>query len=212
MSEENNNPQNNTDANAGMPADVPPVPVPPAPVPPAPVPPAPVPPAPEAAQAAQVAPQQPQQPQQQTFQPQGAQQSAYQSYRGGGYQQTQPGQNPYAQPVQGMPPQPGAPIQQPNQPYYGQPGMPPYPPAAPKNHQTMVMVCGILSIVAALISPLVAFILGGVALVYGNKDKKAFGPEGYSKAGYICGIVGIALGLVVWLGSVALMMSSGYYF
>ena len=103
-------------------------------------------------------------------------------------------------------------MQQPNQPYYGQPGMPPYPPAAPKNHQTMVMVCGILSIVAALISPLIAFILGGIAIVYGNKDKKIFGLEGYSKTGYICGIVGIALGLVVWLGSVALMMSSGYYF
>ena len=80
------------------------------------------------------------------------------------------------------------------------------------NDTKQVMVCGILSIVAALISPLIAFILGGIAIVYGNKDKKTFGLEGYSKAGYICGIVGIALGLVVWLGSVALMMSSGYYF
>ena len=186
---------------------VPPAPVPPAPVPPAPIPPAPVPPTTTEAPASPSG-----QPSQQTFQPQGSQQSAYQTYRGSGYQQTQPGQNPYAQPSQAVPPQPGAPMQQPNQPYYGQqPGMP-YPPAAPKNHQTMVTVCGILSIVAALLSPLVAFILGAVALVYGNKDKKAFGPNGYSKAGYICAIVGIALGLVVWLGSVALMIGSGYYY
>ena len=47
MSEENNNPQNNSDASAETPA-----PVPPAPVPPAPVPPAPVPSTPEAAQVA----------------------------------------------------------------------------------------------------------------------------------------------------------------
>ena len=212
-------------------------PVPPAPIPPAPIPPMPNQPTPNGYTAGAVgndnagqAPYPYQQPQpQQNYQPQGAQQSTYQTYRGsypqsqesqGAYQQTPVGQNPYVQtvdpsqqqpygyqaPQNGVPPYP----QQPQQPYYGQ--QPPYQGMPVKNHKTMVTLCGVFSIVAGLISPLAAFILGAIAIIFANKDKKTFGPDAFPKAGFICGIIGICVGAFMWFASIAIMFGSGYYF
>ena len=65
----------------------------------------------------------------------------------------------------------------------------------------VVLVLGILGIV-------VCFILGIVAWVMGNKDLKKMGNgqmdregEGLTKAGKICGIVSVVLGLISILGA-----------
>lgn len=128
------------------------------------------------------------------------------------YQQAAPAGNPYQQAAPGTAPSGiptgapmGAPYQQPYQNPYQSAGIP----AAPvKNHSTSTLVLGILSIVFGFVSPLVAWILGGISLHFVKKDRQFFGPDA-CKAGRICAIVGIVIGLVMWAVTVFLLLT-GY--
>lgn len=124
-------------------------------------------------------------------------------YQGQPYQGGMP---PQGAPYQGMPPQGSMPYQQPPQ---GQPAWQPHVPGQQpvKNHQTSSLVLGILSILSALLSPMLAFILGGIGLVFASSDRKNFGPQ-TSRAGRICSIVGIVLGVVMWIASFVFLMNT----
>ncbi|MDO5335185.1 MAG: hypothetical protein Q4F23_03850 [Coriobacteriia bacterium] len=109
-------------------------------------------------------------------------QPPYQAHPQQTWLSSEPGQAPYRQPGMGMPPV--------------------------KNHETSSLVLGVLSIVFGFISPLVAWILGGIGLNFASKDRKNFGPNA-SRAGRNCSIAGIIIGLIMWLATVALLISSG---
>lgn len=119
--------------------------------------------------------------------------------------QPQPGQQPPSQPPYQAHPQQTWVSSEPGQAPYRQPGMG-MPPV--KNHETSSLVLGVLSIVFGFISPLVAWILGGIGLNFASKDRKNFGPNA-SRAGRNCSIAGIIIGLIMWLATVALLISSG---
>ena len=148
------------------------------------------------------------------------------------YQQAQPGaapaqpatpqaqaQAPQAQPaqpyVQGA--TPGVPPQQPYQqaapagnpyqqnPYQPAAGMPSSP---VKSHSTSTLVLGVFAIIFGFMSPLVAWILGAISLHFAKKDRQVFGPYA-CKAGRICAIVGIVIGIVMWALSMFLLLA-GY--
>lgn len=125
-------------------------------------------------------------------------------YQGQPYQGGMPSQG--GAPYQGMPPQGSVPPQQPPQ---GQPAWQPHVPGQQpvKNHQTSSLVLGILSILAALLSPMLAFILGGIGLAFASSDRRNFGPQA-SRAGRICSIVGIVLGVVMWVASFMFLMNT----
>ncbi len=128
------------------------------------------------------------------------------------YQQAAPAGNPYQQAAPGTAPS-GIPTGAPMSAPYQQPYQNPYQsagiPAAPvKNHSTSTLVLGILSIVFGFVSPLVAWILGGISLHFVKKDRQFFGPDA-CKAGRICAIVGIVIGLVMWAVTVFLLLT-GY--
>lgn len=142
------------------------------------------------------------------------------SYQGmppqGGASAGQPFQGqsyPGGVPPQGQPWQPGVPPQ--GQPYQGgvpPQGQPAWQPHVPgqrpvKNHQTSSLVLGILSIFAALLSPLLAFVLGGIGLAFASSDRRNFGPQA-SRAGRICSIVGIVLGVVMWIASFVFLINT----
>lgn len=84
---------------------------------------------------------------------------------------------------------------QPNQPYNGM--------QQPLPNATVSLILGILSIPACCGYGITGLILGIVAIVLGNKDARLYmaNPEMYtvasynnSKAGKICGIIGVVLG------------------
>lgn len=82
------------------------------------------------------------------------------------------------------------------------------PAVAPTGAQpsaTPALVCGILSLVFCGI-PIIGIILGIVAIVLAGNYFKAGGTAGTGKAGRICGIVGIALSVIVGIISVVLTM------
>ncbi len=156
---------------------------------------------------AQAQPQgQPAQPYGQSGQPtqaygQPAQPYAQQPMNGGAPAGQQP---PYGY-QQGTPT--GAPTGMPyQQPYMQNPYQPAGVPV--KNHNTSTLVLGILSILCGFMSPLFAWILGGIALHFAKKDRKIFGPDA-CKAGRTCAIIGIVIGIVMWVISMALILS-GY--
>lgn len=130
------------------------------------------------------------------------------------YQQAAPAGNPYQQAAPGAAPTGiptgapmGAPYQQPYQqnPYQPAPGMPSSP---VKSHSTSTLVLGVFAIIFGFISPLVAWILGAVSLHFAKKDRQVFGPDA-CKAGRICAIVGIVIGIVMWALSMFLLLA-GY--
>ncbi|MDO4853989.1 MAG: hypothetical protein Q4A43_00985 [Coriobacteriia bacterium] len=126
------------------------------------------------------------------------------------YQQGAPAGNPYQQAAPNAAPTGapmGAPYQQPYQqnPYQPAAGMPTAP---VKSHSTSTLVLGILAIVFGFVSPLVAWILGGISLHFAKKDRQFFGPDA-CKAGRTCAIVGIVIGVVMWAITVFLLLT-GY--
>lgn len=73
-----------------------------------------------------------------------------------------------------------------------------------KGKQIASLVCGILSIVWAWASygAVVGIALGIVAIVLSSGVKNAGAENGMSKAGFICGIIGVILSavmLIVWI-------------
>ena len=64
----------------------------------------------------------------------------------------------------------------------------------------------VTAIIAGFISPLVAFILGGIAIYFSNKDKKVFGQD-LSRIGRILGIIGIVIGVINWIVAMVLIFS-----
>lgn len=103
-----------------------------------------------------------------------------------------------------VPPTP--PVQQP---VYATPA-PEAPIAAPGQAQpspTGALVCGILAIVFCFI-PIVGIVLGVVAIVLAGKYFKAGGTLGQGKAGRICGIVGIALSIIMMIVSAIMTFAS----
>ncbi len=130
------------------------------------------------------------------------------------YQQGAPAGYPYQQPYQQAAPNAaptgapmGAPYQQPyrQNPYQPAAGMPTAP---VKNHSTSTLVLGILAIVFGFVSPLVAWVLGGISLHFAKKDRQFFGPDA-CKAGRTCAIIGIVIGVVMWAITVFLLLT-GY--
>lgn len=118
--------------------------------------------------------------------------------------QPQPAAAP-AQPTQPM--QPGQqPAPQPQQPGVGNgtvpPLQPPYTPGAGagvKPKGTAALVCGILAIPVAWLSPLVAIVLAIVAIVLSRKAVKSTGKNGKTTGGLICGIIGIVCAIISFI-------------
>lgn len=75
---------------------------------------------------------------------------------------------------------------------------PVYPAPVGQNYSTASLVLGIVSIVLCCLS-VVSCITGVLAIVYANKAKEQNGGDGASQAGMICGIIGIALGVITVL-------------
>jgi hypothetical protein len=74
---------------------------------------------------------------------------------------------------------------------------------------TTAMVCGIIGVLACII-PIVAWVLGGVALGLGlaaKKEIRRFGMTGNGKAttGIVLGVIAIFAGLLVFFANVAAM-------
>lgn len=69
------------------------------------------------------------------------------------------------------------------------------------------MVCGIIGVVTCMI-PILAIILGVVGIVLGNMARKKLpaGQTGMATTGFVCGIIAVALGVVVWIMFVALFI------
>ena len=123
----------------------------------------------------------------------------------------QPAQ-PQPQPA-AAPPQPTQPIQpgqqpapQPQQPGVGNgtvpPLQPPYTPGAGagvKPKGTAALVCGIVAIPVAWLSPLVAIVLAIVAIVLSRKAVKSTGKNGKTTGGLICGIIGIVCAIISFI-------------
>ncbi len=78
------------------------------------------------------------------------------------------------------------------------------------------LVLGIISIVLCFLLPFVGLICGIIAIVMAHVSKKHYGPNGFEKAGRICGIIGIILFVVAIIliilllgAAVGLAMTSG---
>lgn len=111
-------------------------------------------------------------------------------------QPAQPQPQPAAAPAQ--PTQPMQPGQQPAP----QPLQPPYTPGAGagvKPKGTAALVCGILAIPVAWLSPLVAIVLAIVAIVLSRKAVKSTGKNGKTTGGLICGIIGIVCAIISFI-------------
>ncbi len=106
--------------------------------------------------------------------------------------------------------QPGS-APQPQQPGAGY--IPPQPTNVPgagagiKPKGTAALVCGILSIPVAWLSPLVAVILAVVAIVLSRSAVKKTGKNGKTTGGFICGIVGIVCAILSFIIAMALSVS-----
>lgn len=107
------------------------------------------------------------------------------------------GQQPYGQPYQPQQPQ-GAP--QPQYPY--QPGMPQQKPTVPNAVATLVL--GILAVITSCY--FIGIIFGIIGLVLANKGKQVYNanPTAYTgygmlNAGFICSIIGTAIGGLLFL-------------
>ncbi|MCM1307479.1 MAG: hypothetical protein NC223_02650 [Butyrivibrio sp.] len=73
-----------------------------------------------------------------------------------------------------------------------------------KGKQIASMICGIMSLIWAWASygAVVGIVLGIVAVVLSSGVKNAGAENGMSKAGFICGLIGIILSavmLIVWI-------------
>jgi hypothetical protein len=73
------------------------------------------------------------------------------------------------------------------------------------------LVVGIIALLAALVIPIAGIVLGVVALVLGSnsRDELNIGAPGYSqaKAGYILGIVSIAVAIINWIVTAVILTS-----
>ncbi len=121
---------------------------------------------------------------------------------GGAFSPSQPPASPYAQPQQ-----PPAPVGRPSG-FYGQqppaPGSYGQPSIPPKGGRAIgALVCGILAIVFAW-APVLGIVLGIVAIVLAVKAAKETGKDGKATGGKVCGIIGIALSVIVFVSYLAL--------
>ncbi len=116
--------------------------------------------------------------------------------------QPQPGPTPQPQPQQG-------PVAQPQQPGAGYvPPQPTYNPGAGvpiKPKGTAALVCGIISILVAWFSPIVAIILAIIAIVLSRRAVRQTGKNGKTTGGLICGIAGIVCAIISFI--IAMVMS-----
>lgn len=116
--------------------------------------------------------------------------------------QPQPGSTPQPQPQQG-------PVAQPQQPGAGYvPPQPAYNPGAGapiKPKGTAALVCGIISILVAWFSPIVAIILAIIAIVLSRRAVRQTGKNGKTTGGLICGIAGIVCAIISFI--IAMVMS-----
>lgn len=71
-----------------------------------------------------------------------------------------------------------------------------------KPTHTASLVLGILSIVFGMLSPLVAYILGGIGLSLAGKNKETHS----TKAAKVCCIVGIVIGAIGHISNIVLML------
>ena len=71
------------------------------------------------------------------------------------------------------------------------------------------LVCGIIGIVMAFLLPIVGLILSIVAISQGIKANKV-SKTGIATAGYIMGIAGLILSIIVWVAS-AVMLASLFF-
>ena len=136
-----------------------------------------------------------------------------------------PGQDPYGQQPQGQNPYGQQPT--PGQPYGQQPqgqdpyGQQPYPaggygqpPAQPNNTLGLIaMITGIVGIVLAICCSFLGVIVGAAAVVLGFLGRKKVqegqaNNDGQAKAGLICGIVAVVLGIVMIILSLALNLNT----
>lgn len=71
-----------------------------------------------------------------------------------------------------------------------------------KQEETASLVCGILSIIFYFFSSgFIALILGIIAVIFGNRCRKAGG----SVAGFVCGIIGLCLGILMVIESLMIL-------
>ena len=196
-----------------QPAAAPAEPVAPAPAPAEPVAPAPAPAEPVAPVTAPAEPAAPAQPAAAPAEPAAPAQPAEQPAQpaqptAAPAQPAQPQPQPAAAPAQPTQPmQPGQqPAPQPQQPGVGNgtvpPLQPPYTPGAGagvKPKGTAALVCGILAIPVAWLSPLVAIVLAIVAIVLSRKAVKSTGKNGKTTGGLICGIIGIVCAIISFI-------------
>lgn len=116
--------------------------------------------------------------------------------------QPQPGPTSQPQPQQG-------PVAQPQQPGAGYvPPQPTYNPGAGvpiKPKGTAALVCGIISILVAWFSPIVAIILAIIAIVLSRCAVRQTGKNGKTTGGLICGIAGIVCAIISFV--IAMVMS-----
>lgn len=116
--------------------------------------------------------------------------------------QPQPGPTSQPQPQQG-------PVAQPRQPGAGYvPPQPTYNPGAGvpiKPKGTAALVCGIISILVAWFSPIVAIILAIIAIVLSRCAVRQTGKNGKTTGGLICGIAGIVCAIISFV--IAMVMS-----
>ena len=120
--------------------------------------------------------------------------------------QPQPG--PASAPTSQPQPQQG-PVAQPQQPGAGYvPPQPTYNPGAGvpiKPKGTAALVCGIISILVAWFSPIVAVILAIIAIVLSRRAVRQTGKNGKTTGGLICGIAGIVCAIISFI--IAMVMS-----
>lgn len=116
----------------------------------------------------------------------------------------QPGSIPQPQPQQG-------PVAQPQQPGAGYvPPQPAYNPGAGapiKPKGTAALVCGIISILVAWFSPIVAIILAIIAIVLSRRAVRQTGKNGKTTGGLICGIAGIVCAIISFIIAMVLSVS-----
>jgi hypothetical protein len=146
----------------------------------------------------------------------------------------EPGSDPLAAP----PPPPGYGDSAPPPPAYGDSAPPPPPPpggaepapygaapsspmgapaGAPNNQKAVIaLVTGIASIVFAICCSIVGVVLGGVAIFLGQQAKKEVAASGgtqgganFAQYGFITGIIGVGLAIVMIILSVALNIGGG---
>ncbi len=130
--------------------------------------------------------------------------------------QPQPQPGPTPQPQSGPAPAPTSqpqpqqgPVVQPQQPGAGYVApQPTYNPGAGvpiKPKGTAALVCGIISILVAWFSPIVAIILAIIAIVLSRRAVRQTGKNGKTTGGLICGIAGIVCAIISFI--IAMVMS-----